>query len=118
MSWRDVARDWWRKGRDWARDMAQARVRIKSLAFLHFALVVSFAPILLYIGVWSWIAIWGQGEPPLLNLLQELRQFIATIFSPAVLAAVVSYGAALIDDNNDGQSDDWASKIKKGDNMK
>lgn len=95
-----------------------ARFKIKSLVFLYAVLTLSFAPVVLYIGVWSWIAIWGQGEPPLLNLLQELRQFIATIFSPAVLAAVISYGAALIDDNNDGQSDDWASKIKKGDNMK
>lgn len=118
MSWRDVARDWWRKGRDWARDMAQARVRIKSLAFLHFVLVVSFVPILLYIGVWAWIAIWGKGEPPLLELLQDLRLFVGTIFSTQVVAAVVAYGVALIDNNADGEADEWQEKAKEKKEMK
>lgn len=91
-----------------------AKVRLHSLAFLYFVLAVSFLPVVLYIGVWLWVVL-GRGEPPLLNLLQDMRQFVGTVFSTQVVAGVLAYGAALIDDDGDGESDDMERKVKRED---
>lgn len=90
-----------------------SRLRMRSLTFLYAVLTLSFVPVVLYIGVWTWIAIWGQGKPPLLALLQDLRLFVGTIFSTQVVAAVVAYGAALIDANGNGEADEWERRREK-----
>lgn len=104
--WKDRTVDIYRRVR-------YARMRIRSLTFLYAVLTLSFVPVVLYISVWAWVAVWGQGKPPLLEMLQELRKFIETVFSPAVLAAVTAYGIALVDSDDDGQSDQWQSKSKE-----
>ena len=90
-----------------------------SMVFVYVFLAASLIPIVLYIGVWSWVAIWGRGEPPLLALLQDMRQFVGTMFSTQVIAGVMAFVTMLVDDDGDGKPDVIESDIekKKGDKL-
>lgn len=76
-----------------------------SMVFVYVFLAASLIPIGLYIGVWSWVAIWGKGEPPLLALLQDMRQFVGTMFSTQVVAGIMAFVTMLVDDDKDGKPD-------------
>ena len=88
-----------------------AKINIRSLLFLKLVVGISFIPIILYIAFWLWVAI-GFGNKELLGLLQDMRQFVATVFSTQVVAGVLAYGVALIDRDDDGESDDLQNKVK------
>lgn len=89
-----------------------------SMVFVYVFLAASLIPIGLYIGVWSWVAIWGRGEPPLLALLQDMRQFVGTMFSTQVVAGIMAFVTMLVDDDADGKPDVIEADIKQkgGDN--
>lgn len=84
-----------------------------SMVFVYVFLAASLIPIGLYIGVWSWVAIWGRGEPPLLALLQDMRQFVGTMFSTQVVAGAMAFITMLVDDDNDGKPDVIEADIEK-----
>ena len=87
-----------------------AKINIRSLLFLKLVVGISFIPIILYIGFWLKIALGGDKE--LLGLLQDMRQFVATVFSTQVVAGVLAYGVALIDKDNEGESDNMELKAE------
>ncbi len=91
-----------------------AHIDVGSLLFIKLVILASFIPVVLYIFVWSWMAV-GKGEPPLLKMLEEMRLFVGTVFSTQVVAAVLAYGVALVDKNDNGESDDLEGKVKKHD---
>ncbi len=91
-----------------------ARIGVGSLLFIKLVILTSFIPVILYITVWAWMAL-GKGEPPLLKMLEEMRLFVGTVFSTQVVAAVLAYGVALVDKNDNGESDDLEGKVKKHD---
>lgn len=84
-----------------------------SMVFVYVFLAASLIPIALYIGVWSWVTIWGKGEPPLLMLLQDMRQFVGTMFSTQVVAGVMAFITMMVDNNHDGTPDAIEADIKK-----
>lgn len=84
-----------------------------SMVFVYVFLATALIPIGLYIGVWSWVAIWGRGEPPLLLLLQDMRQFVGTIFSTQVIAGIMAFVTMLVDDDKDGKPDVIEADIEK-----
>lgn len=84
-----------------------------SMLFVYLFLIASIIPIILYIGVWVWVAIIGEGQPPLLPLLQDMRQFVGTMFSTQVLAGILSFVTMLVDDNNNGKPDVVEADIEK-----
>lgn len=90
-----------------------------SMLFVYIFITVSLIPIFLYLGVWGWVAIVGGGYPPLLPLLQDMRQFVGTIFSTQVIAGIMTFITLLVDDNHDGKPDVIEADIerKKGDKL-
>ncbi len=89
-----------------------ADIYFRSLLFLKIVIGISFVPIILYIAFWLWVAL-GIGDKELLGLLQDMRQFVATVFSTQVVAGVLAYGVALIDKDKDGESDSFELKAKE-----
>lgn len=110
---------WWRAAGELYQKIRCAKLKIKSLTFLYAVLAISIIPILLYLGFWvlaAMAAAAGTTNPALLALLGELRQFVGMIFSASVVGAVVAYGQALVDNDEDGQSDLWQAKGKRASN--
>lgn len=93
----------------------EAHVDIRSLRFVKFVILLSFIPIGLYLGAWLY-ALYGYSigtnVTALIGILTELRQFVGVIFSTQVVSAVIAYGVALIDKDNDGESDELETKAR------
>lgn len=84
-----------------------------SLIFLRAVITVSFAPVVLLVATWCYAFYFHVKDPWVFTMMDYAIKIIDHIWTAQVVAGVMAYGTALIDDNGNGIPDEFEKGNRK-----
>lgn len=83
-----------------------------SLIFLRIVIGVSFTPVVFAVAMWAYVFYTHDESEWAFKMINTALSIIDHIWTAQVVAGVMAYGAALVDKDGNGESDEWESATK------